>query len=189
LFDELLARPGYGFHNDYDASTAAANLVESVFKFRQVLAVDQVDEVGRRYVRLVNSGVLAAQYLPEPQYAKGEAVFIGPAYSYLTANRVVDYQFWLNANSPSWGRRLYQPLTHPFVLTRHWSKGRQWTEEDEYLAGQEMLSRVLIGLLRRCRIKVYMVMSELNARGGEERGPLLSWVQALLRKVRRAGGE
>jgi hypothetical protein len=187
LFDELLARPGFGFHNNYDAATAAAMLVESVFKFRQVLTVDNVDEVGKRYVRLVNSGVLAAQYVSAPAEAEGEAVFVGPAYSFLTANEVVDYQFWLNANSPSWGRRLYQPLTHPFVLTRHWPKNRLWTEEDEYLAGQEMLSRVLTGLLRRCRTKAYMVMSDLNARGREERGPLLKWVQGLLREVRRKG--
>ncbi len=187
LFDEVLARPGFGFHDDYDAATAAANLMESVFKFRQVLDLGDVDEVGKRYVRLVSSGLLAAQYLSEPATAEGVAVFIGPAYSFLTANRVVDYQFWFNANSPSWGRRLYQPLTHPFVLTRHWPENRQWTEEDEYLAGQEMLSKVLIGLLRRCRVKIYMVMSDLNARGREERGPLLKWVQGLLRDVRQSG--
>jgi len=186
IFDELLARPGFAFHNDYDASTAAANLMESVSKFRQVLNLDDADELGKRYLRLVNSGVLAAQYLPGLQPPMAEAVFIGPAYSFLTANHIVDYQFWLNAKSPSWGRRLYQPLTHPFVLTRHWPEGRQWTEEDEFLAGQEMLWRVLNGLLRRCRIKVYMVLSELNARGSEERGPLLSWVQGLLRDVRRS---
>jgi len=186
LFGEILARPGYGFHDDYDASTAAANLMESVFKFRQVLGLDDADELGKRFLRMVNSGVLAAQYLPEPQLPMVEAVFVGPAYSFLTSNHVVDYQFWLNVNSPSWGRRLYQPLTHPFVLTRHWPQDRQWTEEDEFLAGQEMLWRVLNGLLRRCRIKVYVVMSELNARGSEERGPLLSWVQGLLREVRRS---
>jgi hypothetical protein len=189
LFDEVLARPGYGFRDDYDAPSAAAVLVESVSKFRQVLALDDVNEVGKRYLRLVNSGVLAAQYLSRPTASDREAVFVGPAYSFLTANQVVGFQFWLNANSPSWGRRLYQPLTHPFVLTRHWPKDRVWTEDNEYLVGQEMLSRVLTGLLRRCRVKVYMVMSELNARGREERGPLLRWVQGLLRDVRRTGSK
>jgi len=189
LFDEVLARPGYGFHGAYDSATATANLVESVFKFRQVSGLEDVDALGQRYVRLVNGGLLAAQYLPEPHLEPGKAVSVGPAYSFVTADRVVDYQFWFNANSLSWGRRLYQPLTHPFVLTRHWPAGRQWTEEDEFLAGEAMLSRVLIALLRRCRLKVYMVMSELNARGREERGPLLRCVQSLLRQVRTAARE
>jgi len=185
LFDELLARPGYGFHNNYDAAAAAANLIESVRKFRWALDVDDVDEVGTRYVHMVEGGVVAAQYLHGWRAPTQNAVFIGPAYTFLTENRPVGYQFWLNANSPSWGRRLYQPLTHPFVLTRHWPRERKWTEEDEFRAGQAMLRRVVLGLLRRCRVKVYLGMSELNPRGREERGPLLEWVQRLLREAYR----
>lgn len=185
LFDELLARPGFGFHNDYDAAAAAANLIESVRKFRWALDVDDVDELGKRYIRMVEGGVVAAQYLHGGRASAQDAVFIGPAYTFLTKNRPVSYQFWLNANSPSWGRRLYQPLTHPFVLTRHWPREQKWTEEDEFQAGQTMLRRVVLGLLRRCRVKVYLGMSELNPRGREERGPLLEWVQRLLREAQR----
>jgi hypothetical protein len=185
LFDELLARPGYGFHNNYDAAAAAANLIESVLKFRWALDVDDVDELGTRYVRMVEGGVVAAQYLHGWRPPTRGAVFIGPAYTFLTENRPVDYQFWLNANSPSWGRRLYQPLTHPFVMTRHWPRMCKWTEEDEFLAGQAMLRRIVLGLLRRCRVKVYLGMSELNPRGHEQRGPLLEWVQRLLREAYR----
>ena len=45
-----------------------------------------------------------------------------------------------------------------------------------------MLQRVVVGLLRRCRTAVYLGFSELNARGREERGPLLLWVQRVLRE-------
>ena len=185
LFGEMLVRPGYGFHNDYDAAAATANLVESVRKFRWALDVDNVDELGARYVRMVEGGVVAAQYLHGWRRPERNAVFIGPAYTFLTENRPVDYQFWLNAGSPSWGRRLYQPLTHPFVLTRHWPRERKWSEEDEFLAGQAMLRGLVLGLLRRCRVKVYLGFSELNPRGHEERGPLLEWVQRLLREASR----
>lgn len=185
LFDELLARPGYGFHSNYDAAAEAANLIESVHKFRRALDVKDVHELGTRYVRMVEGGVVAAQYLHGWRPPTQDAVFIGPAYTFLTENRPVDYQFWLNTNSPSWGRRLYQPLTHPFVMTRHWPRERKWTEEDEFSAGQAMLRRVVLGLLRRCRVKVYLGMSDLNPRGREQRGPLLEWVQRLLREAYR----
>jgi hypothetical protein len=185
LFDELLARAGYGFHGDVDAAAAAANLIESVHKFRESVDVANPSELGLHYVRMVEGGVVAAQYLRPYESAERDAVFIAPAYTFLTENRAVDYQFWLNANSLSWGRRLYQPLTHPFVLTRHWPRDRQWAEEDEVAAGQEMLRRVVTGLLRQCRRRVYLEFSDLNVRGREERGPLMEWVQRLLREISR----
>ncbi len=188
-FEEVLARPGYGFHLNYDAAAAAASLIESVLKFRWALDVDEVEQVGTRYLRMVQSGVVAAQYLHGWRAPTEDAVFIGPAYTFLTENRPVDYQFWLNGNSPSWGRRLYQPLTHPFVLTRHWEHERKWTEEDEFEAGEMMLRRVVLGLLRRCRQRIYLGISELNPRGREERGPLLAWVQRLLRETQRTQGK
>ena len=186
LFDEVLSRPGYGFHRRLDAAAAATDLIESVRKFRWTLDVASVDELGMRYVRMVDSGVLAAQYVRQGQRATRNAVFIAPAYTFLTENSPVDYQFWLNINSPAWGRRLYQPLTHPFVLTRHWLPERKWSEEDEFQTGQSMLLRVVLGLLRRCRKQIYLCTSELNPRGREERGPLQQWAQHLLREAHRA---
>ncbi len=185
LFEEVLARPGYGFHGHVDAAAAAASLIESVFKFREAVDVPDTNELGMRYVRMVEGGVVAAQYLHGYSPPQQDAVFIAPAYSFLTTNRAVDIQFWLNANSLAWGRRLYQPLTHPFVLTRSWPRDRKWTEEDEVLAGQEMLQRVVTGLARRCRRTIYLEFSDLNIRGREERGPLLEWVQRLLRRMSR----
>jgi hypothetical protein len=184
LFDELLCRPGYGFHNDLDAAAATASLIESVRKFRWAVETSDNDELGKRYLAMVGRGVLAAQYLrsgADPD----EAVFVGPAHTFLTENRPVSYQFWLFANSPAWGRRLYQPLTHPFVLTRHWPRGTQWTDEDEFQTGEETLSRLILGLTRRCREQVYLTFCDLNPRGREERGPLADRMQNLLRQARR----
>ena len=36
LFGEVLSQPGFGFHTSYDAGQVAANLIESVQKFRWV---------------------------------------------------------------------------------------------------------------------------------------------------------
>ncbi len=46
-----------------------------------------------------------------------------------------------------------------------------------------VLQRVVLGLLRRCRVRVYLGISELNPRGREEQGPLLEWVQRMRREV------
>jgi len=61
--------------------------------------------------------------------------------------------------------RLYQPLTHPYVLTRHWEADRKWTDEDEQAARQLTLNRLTQGLIRRCRKKIYLAFSTLNEQG------------------------
>jgi len=38
------------------------------------------------------------------------------------------------------------------------------------------------GLIRRCRTKIYLAISTLNEQGFEERGPLLTIVQQILRE-------
>ena len=177
LFGEVVSQPGFGFHRDLDAGRVAAGLIASARKFRQVVALTH-DTVGRAYVEMVQSGVIAAQ-----QYAQdeGNAVLLAPAYTFLLNNQPVDVQFWINAGSPGWWERLYQPLTHPYVLTRRWDREHKWTDEDEQSMRQVILSRLTQGLIRRCRRKVYLAFSTLNEQGFEERGPLLMMAQQILR--------
>lgn len=184
LFDEVLSRPGYGFHGALDAAAATANVIESVRKFRRAVATADHDELGRRYIAMVRRGVVAAQYL-QPESRLAQAVFVGPAHTFLAENRPAAYQFWLYVNSPAWGRRIYQPLTHPYVLTRHWPADRLWTDDEEQQTSDDALSRILLGLLRRCRERVYALSCDLNPRGREERGPLADRLQRLLRQSRQ----
>jgi hypothetical protein len=44
LFGEILSQPGFGFHGDFDSGGVAANLIESIRKFR--LAFDSTSEQG-----------------------------------------------------------------------------------------------------------------------------------------------
>ncbi len=210
LFGELLSQPGYGLQGDYDAGRVTAQLIESSRKFRQVVdsprpsaaqQTGQVSEterdddakdvtaIGLEYVRMVERGVIAAQYVPawrEPGEEE-DAVLLAPAYTFLMRNRPVDYQFWLNAGSLGWWQRLYQPLTHPYVLTRHWPEGQVWTDADEHQAQTQALHRLVQGLTRRCRRQIYLAFSDLGERGYEQRGPLLQAVQGALRRARRRG--
>jgi hypothetical protein len=140
-------------------------------------------DVGRDYVRMVSEGVVAATYVDSPYAEKPNAVLLAPAYTFLLSNESVGYQFWLNAGSPAWWERLYQPLTHPYVLSRQWPQDKKWGDEDEVAARQATLLRLVRGLLRRCRARVYLAISTLNEQGFEERGPLLTLVQQVLREA------
>jgi hypothetical protein len=186
LFGEILSQPGYGFHQDFEAGRITAQLIESARKFRQVSRadVDRAPSIGSEYVRMVLQGVIAAQYVPAwgTLENRTEAVLLAPAYTFLMRNRSVDYQFWLNVGSPGWWERLFQPLTHPYVLARDWREGDVWTDANEVEAQTQALHRLVQGLVRRCRIKIYLGISELGEQGYEQRGPLLQAIQQTLRR-------
>lgn len=187
LFGELLSQPGFGFHDDFEAAGITARLIESIQKFRRVAepALTQAGiPVGQEYIRMVTDGVIAAQYLQPDLGIVENAVFVAPAYSFLMNNQPVKYQFWLDIGSLGWWERLYQPLTHPHVLSRRWVPGRIWTDADDFAANQEVLQRLVNGLIARCGEHIYLCAARVNERGMEEKGPLLHAVQSLLRRSR-----
>jgi hypothetical protein len=217
LFGEVLSQEGYGFHRNYDAGQVAARLIESVQKFRWATASSRGLDVsggeavstpegpglpsendaaatrgriplGQEYLEMVQDGVIAAQYILGWQLQPEDAVLLAPAYTFLMSNRPVAVQFWLNVGGRGWWERLYQPLTHPYVLSRGWPgqrpagpQGAIWTDADEFEARQEALYRLTLGLIRRCRRKVYLGLSDLGEQGNEQKGPLLQAVQRVLR--------
>ncbi len=185
LFGEVLSQPGFGFHRDYDAGRVADNLIESVQKFRWAASEAGPDRLslGQEYLEMVRDGVIAAQYVRSWQMQADDAVLLAPAYTFLMSNRPVDYQFWLDVGSRGWWERLYQPLTHPYVLSRHWPGDAVWTDADEHAARQESLHRLTQGLVRRCRNRVYLGLSELGEQGREQKGPLLQAIQRVLRQI------
>jgi hypothetical protein len=186
LFGEVLSQEGYGFHGHYDAAEVAANLIESVQKFRRVVGNATLEEgksLGQEYAEMVRDGVVAAQYVGSWQLEVEDAVLLAPAYTFLMRNRPADYQFWLNPGGRGWWERLYQPLTHPYVLSRHWPRDEIWTDADEFETRQEALYRLTQGLIRRCRHKIYLGLSELGEQGYAQQGPLLGAIQRVLREA------
>jgi len=182
LFGEVLSQPGYGFHQDFDAARVAAMLIESVQKFRWIATDLPADKpLGQEYLEMVQRGVIAAQYLEPWKAMEENSVLLAPAYTFLLSNRPVDVQFWLNVGGTGWWERLYQPLTHPYVLSRRWPKGQPWTDTDEVAMRQTALRRLVIGLVRRCRKAIYLGLSELGEQGYEQTGPLLKAIQRVLR--------
>jgi hypothetical protein len=183
LFGELLSQPGYGFHHDWDAGQVAANLIDSARRFRWIVAGNLAENgqaLGQEYVQMVQEGVVAAQYIRSWSSRSAGAVFLAPAYTFLMSNRPVDYQFWLDVGGHGWAERLYQPLTQPYVLSRRWPKGSPWTDNEEYASSQEALFRLTTGLIRRCRYKVFLGLSDLGETGYELKGPFLRAIQRVL---------
>ncbi len=193
LFGEVLSQPGYAFHANYEAGTVCANLIESAQKFRWAVEnrtpapadPEQEDPpLGKEYIRMIQDGILAAQYIQSWQIPEEDAVLIAPAYTFLLANRPVDHQFWLDVGSSAWSERLYQPLTHPYILSREWDPNRIWTDVDEYERNRDALYRLAIGLVRRCRKRIHLGLCDLSESGYESRGMLLRAIQVVLQQSR-----
>ncbi|MEB2334988.1 MAG: hypothetical protein OZ914_11845 [Anaerolineaceae bacterium] len=185
LFGEVLSQTGFGYHRNFDSIRVAASLVESAKKFRVALESDlrglqDLEGLGREYIQMLQDGVIAASYLEGWQNEDKDAVLIAPAHTFLMMNRPVTIQFWLDPGSSGWYERLAQPLTHPYVLSRGWQAGRQWTDADDVQYSKEALARLVSGLLHRCRERVYLGISELGESGFEGRGELLRAFQKIL---------
>ena len=178
LFGEILSQKGFGFHRNFDAARTAASLIESIQKFRQSMEAsgDMDMDLGREYLAMLQDGVISAQYLEAWQTEPGEAVLLAPAHTFLMMNRPATVQFWLDVGSSGWWERLFQPLTQPYVLSRSWERNRLWTDADDHAANQQALSRLVTGLLRRCRGSLYLGLNDLGESGFEQRGPLLKAV-------------
>ena len=201
LFGELLSQPNYGFHEDRDAARVASQLVQSARRFRWALESEpwrseavtpcagsaasggpaplRFTTLGRSYLQLAESGAVGALFVPGWRMAE-DAVFLAPAYTFLLRNKPVDVQFWLDIGASGWWERLYQPLTHPFVLSHRWPADEPWTDAEEYFRRQDILRRLLLGLIRRTRRSIYLAVSDFSESGYEQRGALLTLINRLL---------
>jgi len=190
LFGEVISQPGFGFHLDFESATVVSKLIESARKFRLVSgeAEGTPISIGKEYLQMTSEGVIAAQYISAWEDAPENAVLITPAHTYLMANRPVAVQFWLDIGSEGWWRRLYQPLTHPYVLSRNWDMN-VWTDVQEEQADRSSLVRVVNGLLRRCSQQVIFCYTSVDERGNEERGHLLRTIQSVQKLVAQRSGK
>ena len=190
FFGEILSQPGFGFHNNLDSASLCARLIESIYKFRRVVSDDYQNNtslINQKYISMLEEGILAAQYLPPKENEEDNAVFIAPAYTFLMSNRVSRCQFWLDISSFGWWERLNQPLTHPYVLSRHWPEGQKWTDADEYENNQLSLTKLITGLTLRTTDRIILCNSKIGEHGTEQKGPLLQSVQTLIRLINKEG--
>ncbi len=181
LFGEVLSQPGYGFHHNFDAARSIDDLVRFAARFRQTIYPDGLEvwaSFTRELYELVSGGLVPAHTFDADENI--DAVLIAPAYTFLIANRSVDYQFWLDAGNTGWEERLEQPLTHPYALQRNYEPGAAWTDDMEKSVQETMLKNIVLGLLRRCHKKVFVGITDISESGYEQRGMLLKLCQEIL---------
>jgi hypothetical protein len=183
LFGEILSQPDFRLHNDMDAANDISRLINSVRTFRSFsTSVFNFDEpaLGGAYAQSIDQGLLPSSFSGSSR--ENEGVLIAPAHTFLMKNETVDFQFWLDIGSLGWWERLYQPLTNPYVYQSGWTEDAVWNEQREYTVNQDMMAKVVNGLLLRCRQGVIASIVQTNEYGTQNSGPLLKAFQKMIKK-------
>ena len=188
IFNSLLSRPGFSFHEDPDLGAKTSSLIDSIRRFNDGLpATADLGGAGKAFIQASLQGLIFGLNPGQWQLEPGKVLLL-PATTFLMRNAPVDYQFWLGIASSQWYQRLEQPLTHPYVLSRNWPVGRPWTSQDELNLSQANLDRLVKGLLRRCKQEVILCHSQYSETGNEERGMMLRLLQSVLKHSREGEG-
>ncbi|KAF3885090.1 MULTISPECIES: hypothetical protein [Nostocales] len=130
------------------------------------------------FIQLLRRGTITANPYPmRPVGLQSNAVTLATIFQYRSSRRSHRWHFWLDAGSPLWEKGGAATLFGaPFFLRDR--MGQPWTAEDEKLADEQRLQRILADLLARVSEKIYLCHSDLAVNGQEQLGPLLSLVNA-----------
>jgi len=130
------------------------------------------------FIQLLRRGTITANPYPvRPIGGARKAVTLATIFQYRSSRRSHRWHFWLDAGSPLWAKGGAATLFGaPFFLRDR--LGEPWTAENEKLAEQQRLRRILADLLSRVSKRVYLCHSDLAVSGQEQLGPLLPLVNA-----------
>ncbi|MFB2773340.1 recombinase family protein [Pelatocladus sp. BLCC-F211] len=135
------------------------------------------------FMQLLQRGTITANPYPmRPMGTAAKAVTLATIFQYRSSRLSHRWHFWLDASSPLWAKGGAATLFGaPFFLRDR--LGEPWTAEDEQLAEEQRLRRILADLLSRVSERVYLCHSELAVNGQEQLGPLLPLVHACMSVV------
>ncbi|OUL28231.1 hypothetical protein [Nostoc sp. 106C] len=130
------------------------------------------------FIQLLRRGTITANPYPlRPIGPARKAVTLATIFQYRSSRRFHRWHFWLDASSPLWAKGGAATLFGaPLFLQDR--LGSPWTAEDDKLAEEHRLQRILADLLSRVSEKVYLCHSDLAVNGQEQLGPLLPLVNA-----------
>ncbi|MFK0735322.1 MAG: recombinase family protein [Gloeotrichia echinulata GP01] len=135
------------------------------------------------FIQLLRRGTITANAYPmRPMGTASQAVTLANIFQYRSSRRFHHWHFWLDAGSPLWAKGGAATLFGaPLFLKER--LGAPWTAEDDKLAQEQRLRRILTDLLSRVSERVYLCHSDLAVNGQEQLGPLLPLVHACVSVV------
>jgi hypothetical protein len=148
-------------------------------RLRQIAPVETTPHITIiEFIQLLRRGTITANPYPVlPIGGARKAVTLATIFQYRSSRRSHRWHFWLDAGSPLWAKGGAATLFGaPFFLQDR--LGEPWTAEDEKLAEEQRLRRILTDLLSRVSERVYLCHSDLAVNGQEQLGPLLPLVNA-----------
>ena len=118
LFGEVLSHAAL----EPEEAEVYSKLIASAASFREVAPAMALEgaTIGQRYVEMIWSGVVAAQYLTDVDLdeAPESIALVAPVYTYLLSGHVARYQFWLDIGSANWWEQRARESTIGLFLLR-----------------------------------------------------------------------
>ncbi|MEG3838857.1 recombinase family protein [Microcoleus sp. herbarium14] len=164
----------------YDRLSALRELMETAAHYWEIHGRMQriegtnggESETIARFIQLLRQGTVTANPFPvRPEGPAARAVTLANIFQYRSSRRAHKWHFWLDAGSSLWLSGGAATLFGAPLFLRS-QIGRPWETEDETVADQQRLRRILVDLLSRCSM-LYLCHSELAVNGQEQTGPLL----------------
>ncbi len=159
---------------------ACRQLIKSIVDFKEVAAEFRdysEQEVGARFIEMVNKGTLAAEVLLSEEDIE-EKVILATPYTFLSVPYVeqVKYLFLVDISSELWFLGGGKELSNPFILSRSQAE-IEWTDQLNQSLQREQLVDYLQSLLSKVTSGVYLADSTLNSRGWQQEGQLADWLR------------
>jgi hypothetical protein len=130
------------------------------------------------FIQLLRRGTITANPYPvRPIGNSKKAVTLATIFQYRASRKNHRWHFWLDIGSPLWAKGGAATLFGATLFLRD-RLGQPWTAEDEKLAEEERLEKIVADLLARVSDKLYLCHSDLAVNGQEQIGPLLPLVHS-----------
>lgn len=183
LFNDLLAQSRYRPMPDLIGAAVCDWLVRSAGNLRRSageMGIDDPKQAGIAFIDSIYQGLVSASPPDMGDPPDPDGLMIGTMYGYLLSGRPVRWQVWLDVGANGWWDIPRQPLSNAFVLTPEWRDDQIWTMGDDHRIRNQLLSRIIQGLVRRCREGVILAASDLDRRGFRQDGQLLRALQPII---------
>ncbi|GBF84831.1 recombinase family protein [Aphanothece sacrum] len=129
-----------------------------------------------QFIQLLRRGTITANPRPIRNIGKkDESVTLATIFQYRSLRHSHPWQIWLDASSVLWEKGGASVLFCAPLFLRKWSR-HTLSHEDEFEADKARLERILRDLLGRVTDKIILCHSDLNIKGTEQMGPLLTLI-------------